>query len=114
VQIGTVTGEVTELRSVDRDGTVVVQAVIAPSAPLEDVTGGASTKVKITIVAQQAVLTAPAAALVSRLDGSYAVQVDDGNGASHFVTVELLGVSGSKVGIRGEGIAAGTPILEPV
>ena len=39
--------------------------------------------------------------------------VDDG-GAHPVLTVELLGVSGNKVAIRGDGIADGTLVLVPV
>ena len=59
-------------------------------------------------------LLVPTEALVSRLDGSYAVQVVADDGTSTFVDVELLGVSGSAAGVRGEGLTAGSEVLQPV
>ena len=58
-------------------------------------------------------LLAPAEALVSRLDGSYAVQVQVSDGVTKWVTVELLGVSGANVAIRGDGVSQGTVVLLP-
>ena len=70
-------------------------------------------KVTVTVVAHDGVLLVPSEALVSRLDGSYALQVVQPDGTATFVTVELLGVAGAKAGVRGEGIAAGTEVLQP-
>ena len=52
----------------------------------------------------------PAEAIVSRLDGSYAVEVRDDSG-DHWVTIEVVEVRGSKVAVSG--IDAGTQVLVP-
>lgn len=118
VKLGSGAGTVTLLRSVERDSAVVVQAVITPSAPIEDVANGGTVKVTITIDALPGdasnVLIAPANALLSHIDGTYAVQVQAADGSVTWCTVELLGVSGNKVAIRGDGIADGTLVLVPV
>ena len=94
VQVGDVQGTVTRLRSADRSGTVVVEAVIAPATPIANATNGTAVKVTLTLQNDAGVLIAPAEALVSRLDGSYAVQVQTTDGDTKWVPVELLGVSG--------------------
>lgn len=118
VALGPATGTISLLRSVERDGAVVVQAVIAPSAPIEDAANGATITVTITRDAlpgeESNVLIAPAMALLSHIDGTYAVQVQATDGTVTWHTVELLGVSGNKVAIRGDGIADGTLVLVPV
>ena len=118
VALGSATGTVSVLRSVERDGAVVVQAVIAPSAPIEGVANGETVTVTITRDALPGdaanVLIAPAEALLSHIDGTYAVQVQGADGAVTWHTVELLGVSGNKVAIRGDSIADGTLVLVPV
>ena len=113
VGIGDAEGTVSYLRSVERDGAVVVQAVITPSSTLEGVSNGSSTKVRVTVAGADGVVLAPAEALASRLDGSYALQVVRSDGSEEWVTVTVLGVAGSKVGVRGDGIAAGTTVLMP-
>ncbi|MCU1397583.1 MAG: peptidoglycan-binding protein [Acidimicrobiales bacterium] len=114
VQLGTGTGTVSLLRSIDRSGTVVVEAVIVPTAPIDGASNGATVKVTITTDSVPGVLIVPAEALLSRLDGSYAVQVQATHGTVTWHTVELLGISGNKVAIRGDGVAAGTLVLVPV
>ena len=118
VTLGTATGTISLLRSVERDGAVVVQAVITPSAPIEGVANGATISVTITRDALPGdaanVLIAPAEALLSHIDGTYAVQVQGADGVATWHTVELLAVSGNKVAIRGDGIADGTLVLVPV
>ena len=106
------TGVVTLLRSVERNGSVVVQAVIAPAAPL-DAADGAVVKVTVSVDELDGVLVVPSEALVSRLDGNYALQVLLPDGTSEFRSVEVLGVSGSTAAVRGEGIEAGTEVLQP-
>lgn len=117
VAIGDVEGTVSYLRSIERDGSVVVQAVIAPSAELEGATDGSTTTVQVVIEGQDGVLLVAAEALVSKLDGSYAVQVStDGTtnpATATWVDVDLLGTTGSKVGIRGDGLTDGTTVLQP-
>jgi Putative peptidoglycan binding domain len=113
VQIGDVQGTVSRLRSADRDGTVVVEAVITPATLIADATNGSAVKVTVTLQNDAGVLIAPAEALVSRLDGSYAVQVQTSDGTTKWLTVELLGVSGGNVAIRGDGLTEGTVVLLP-
>ncbi|CAB4886879.1 unannotated protein [freshwater metagenome] len=113
VAIGSGAGTVTLLRSTVRSGAVVVQALITPTAPIQGVANGASVPVTISFNTLQGVLIAPSQALLSRLDGSYAVQIQAADGTVTWHTVELLGVSGGKVGIRGDGIAAGALVLVP-
>ena len=114
VKIGSGEGTVTLLRSIERDGAVVVQAVITPTGEIEGANNGST--VTVTIALQQSRRRAAGAdrGLVSRIDGSYAVQVLADDGTSSFVAVELLGVSGSSAAIRGDGIEAGTQVLQPV
>jgi peptidoglycan hydrolase-like protein with peptidoglycan-binding domain len=114
VKIGSGDGTVTLLRSIERDGSVVVQAVIAPTAPIEGADNGATVKVTVTTTSLDGVLLVPTEALVSRLDGSYALQVVGDDGTATFVSVELLGVSGSDAGVRGDGLTAGSEVLQPL
>ena len=113
VKVGGADGTVSLLRSVERSGSVVVQAVIVPTAPIANASNGATVKVTVAVTNLADVLLVPSEALVSRLNGSYAVEVVADDGSTSFVDVELLGVSGSKAGIRGDGIAAGTNVLQP-
>lgn len=113
VGIGDVQGTVSRLRSADRNGAVVVEAVIAPATAIANATNGSSVKVTLTLQNDAGVLIAPAEALVSRLDGTYAVQLETSDGATKWLTVELLGVSGANVAIRGDGLSEGTVLLLP-
>ena len=113
VTIGNVEGTVSRLRSADRNGSVVVEAVIAPATPIENAAGGTTVKVILTLQNDAGVLIAPAEALVSRLDGTYAVQAQTPNGTTQWLAVELLGVSGGNIAIRGNGISEGTVLLLP-
>jgi hypothetical protein len=70
-------------------------------------------KVTLTLQNDAGVLIAPAEALVSRLDGTYAVQAQTADGTTKWLTVELLGVSGGDIAIRGDGVAEGTVLLLP-
>jgi hypothetical protein len=114
VKIGSGEGTVTLLRSIERDSAVVVQAVITPTGVIEGASNGSSVKVTIALSNLDGVLLVPTEALVSRIDGSYAVQVQADDGTNSFVAVELLGVSGSSAAIRGDGIEAGAQVLQPV
>lgn len=113
VAIGNIEGTVSRLRSADRNGSVVVQAVIAPASAIENATGGSTVKVTLTLQNDAGVLIAPAEALVSRLDGTYAVQAQTSDGTTKWLTVELLGVSGGNIAIRGAGVSEGTVLLLP-
>jgi peptidoglycan hydrolase-like protein with peptidoglycan-binding domain len=113
VQIGDVEGTVTRLRSADRSGTVAVEAVITPATPIANAANGTAVKVTLTLQNDEGVLIAPAEALVSRLDGSYAVQAQASDGTTKWLTVELLGVSGGNVALLGADLTDGTVVLLP-
>ncbi|MEP7113113.1 MAG: peptidoglycan-binding protein [Ilumatobacteraceae bacterium] len=113
VDIGDVRGTVSRLRSADRDGAVIVEAVVVPATPIENASNGTSVKVTITLQNEAGALIAPAEALVSRLDGTYAVQAQTPDGSTKWLTVELLGVSGGNVAIRGTDVSEGTVLLLP-
>jgi hypothetical protein len=113
VQIGQVQGSVSRLRSADRNGSVVVEAVITPATPIDSSGNGSAVKVTITLPHNSGVLIAPAEALVSRLDGTYAVEEQNADGSTKWLTVELLGISGGNIAIRGADVSAGTKLLVP-
>ena len=82
VKIGDVQGTVSRLRSADRNGSVVVEAVIAPGGTHRQCRPtAAAVKVGLTLQNDTGALIAPAEALVSRLDGTYAVQVQTSDGS---------------------------------
>ncbi|MGZ4771611.1 MAG: peptidoglycan-binding protein [Ilumatobacteraceae bacterium] len=114
VMIGDVQGTVTQLRSADADGSVVVEAVIAPATAIDGATNGSTVKVSLTLQNATGVLLVPADALVSRLDGTYAVQVKATGEAASWLAVEIVGVSGANVAIRADGLTDGTLVLLPV
>ena len=101
--------------AVDTGGSLafVVEAVIAPATAIANATNGSAVKVTLTLQNDAGVLIAPAEALVSRLDGTYAVQVQTPDGTTKWLTVELLGVSGANVAIRGDSLSEGTVLLLP-
>jgi hypothetical protein len=112
VDIDGTVGTVTLLRSAVENAVVVVQAVIAPSSPLT-VADGAAVKVRVTLTNATGVLIVPADALVSRLDGTYAVQTSESQGDGRFITVDVVAVSGGDVGIRGDGLQVGATVFVP-
>jgi multidrug efflux pump subunit AcrA (membrane-fusion protein) len=99
---------VTALRSVERQGSRVVQALVDPGS--EQLAAGAT--VKVTVVKQRTedALIVPTKAVASRLDGSYAVEVIGAGGTAAWVAVEVVAVSGTKAAITGPGIAAGVTV----
>jgi hypothetical protein len=108
---GLVAGVVTLLRSVAADdGTVTVEAVITPTTEMAAQANGSTVDVTIAIDGPTDAITVPADAIVSRLDGTYAVEVRDDTG-DHWVTVEVIDVRGSTVAVAG--IDAGTQVLVP-
>jgi len=113
VGIGDVPGTVSRLQSADQNGAVVVEAAITPSAVIQNATNGSAVKVNLTLKNDSGVLIVPAEAVVSRLDGSYAVEVKSPDGTTAWQTVEMLGVSGANVAIRGADVSAGTVVLLP-
>lgn len=114
VQIGDAPATVSELRSIQAsDGSIGVEAVIVPSAPIAGATDGTVVRVKATTTSLTDVLLVPTQAVVSKIDGTYAVEVRDAAGADSWVTVVVVGTSGNKVGITGNGLAAGAQVLVP-
>ena len=115
VMIGDLQGNVAELRSADSDGSVVVEAVIIPASEIEGATNGSTVTVTLTLEDAKSVLLVPAEALVSRIDGTYAVQLETtADEATKWLTVEVIGVTGSSVAIRADGLTEGTAVLLPV
>ena len=57
---------------------------------------------------------APADALVSRLDGTYAMQVGSPDGPHEFLPVTVLAVSGGDVAIQSDQLDEGMTVLVPV
>ena len=114
VTVGDTTGSVTTLRSATRNGAVTVEAVVTPTAPIKGASNGATVAVTLAFDNVTGVLLVPAQALLSRLDGTYAVQVKAADSTTSFVTVEYLGVSGLTAGIHADGLAAGATVLVPV
>jgi peptidoglycan hydrolase-like protein with peptidoglycan-binding domain len=111
---GDAEGTVSLLRSVEREGEVVVQAIITPSTPLANATSGTIVKVRVPTDHLDGVLIVPREALVSRLDGTYAVQVVTAPDTTEFRSVTVLGESGSDCAISGDGITTGAEVLLPV
>jgi Putative peptidoglycan binding domain len=114
VTIGDLQGNVAELRSADSDGSVVVEAVIVPASEIEGATNGSTVTVTLTLENATSVLLVPAEALVSHIDGSYAVQLETADETTRWLTVEVIGVTGSNVAIRGDGLTDGTAVLLPL
>ena len=116
VDIAGTPGKVQRLRSavVTEGGTdgVTVQGVIVPDVPLA---GSAGSVVKVTISYAVATdqLVVATEAIVSRLDGGYAVEVADADGAHSFVPVQVVAVSGNRTAISGEGITESMTVLAP-
>jgi Putative peptidoglycan binding domain len=114
VTIGDVQGTVTRLRSAETDGAVVVEAVITPATTIDGAANGSTVKVTLTLENTTGVLLVPAEALVSRLNGTYAVQVEATDETANWLTVEIVGESGGNVAIRADGLTEGTLVLLPV
>jgi hypothetical protein len=113
VDISGTAGVVTVLRSAERDSTTVVQALITPIEPLDDRTGTVVT-VRIDVTSAIGATIVPAEALVSRLDGTYAVQVGSPDGPHEFLPVTVLAVSGGDVAVQSDQLDEGMTILVPV
>ena len=105
--------DMADLRSADRNGSVIVEAVITPAAAITGAGNGSAVKVTLTLQNNSGALIAPAEALVSRLDGSYAVEQQLADGSTKWLTVELLGISGGNVAISGTDLGEGTVLLLP-
>jgi Putative peptidoglycan binding domain len=113
VDISGTAGVVTVLRSAERDSTTVVQALITPIEPLDDRTGTVVT-VRIDVTGAIGAMIVPAEALVSRLDGTYAVQVGSPDGPHEFLPVTVLAVSGGDVAVQSDQLGEGMTVLVPV
>lgn len=110
-----ISGAVTARRSVTSDDAIGVQATITPSGPT-GVADGVSVDVIVefdSAVDLTAAALIPAEALLSRLDGTYAVQVRQSDGSSQWITVDVVQFSGASVAITGDGIVAGIDVLVP-
>jgi peptidoglycan hydrolase-like protein with peptidoglycan-binding domain len=108
---GSLDAVVTLLRSVAaEDGTITAEAVISPTAATNGPADGSTVDVTVAIGGPADAITVPAEAIVSRLDGTYAVEVRDDSG-DHWVTVEVLDLGGSQVAVSG--IDAGAQVLVP-
>jgi hypothetical protein len=106
-------GPVTLLQSVSRISTAVVQAVIVPDTPIEGAGNGATITVNADLQIAADVLVVPAQALVSRLDGTYSIQVQANDGSVSWQDVTLIGVAGLDAGVSSEGLADGAIVLTP-
>jgi hypothetical protein len=113
VDIAGTAGVVTVLRSAERDSTTVVQALITPTEPLDDPTGTVVT-VRLDVMIAIGATIVPAEALVSRLDGTYAVQVGSPDGPHEFLPVTVLAVSGGDVAVQSDQLDEGMTVLVPV
>ncbi len=105
-------GTITRLRSADGTNGVTVQAVIAPDAPL-DVEAGATQTVTITLSRATDQLVVPTEAIVSRLDGTYAVESLDAAGVTAYITVDVVAVSGNRTAVTGDGLDESTIVVAP-
>jgi hypothetical protein len=112
VDIAGTPGTVTRLRSADTDNGVTVQAVISPDTAL-DLEAGATVKVTISYNLATDQLVVPTDAVVSRRDGTYAVQTLDDTTNHAFVAVEIVAVSGNRTAITGDGLTESTTVLAP-
>ncbi len=113
VDIAGTAGVVSVLRSAERDSTTVVQALITPTAPLDDPTGTV-VAVRLEVTSAIGATIVPAEALVSRLDGTYAVQVGSPDGPHEFLPVTVLAVSGGDVAVQSDQLDEGMAVLVPV
>jgi hypothetical protein len=113
VDIAGTPGTVQRLRSADTgaDG-VTVQAVIAPDTPI-DSPAGSVVKVKISYSVATDQLVVATEAIVSRLDGGYALEVVGADGVHSFVPVEVVAVSGNRTAISGDGVTESMTVLAP-
>ena len=107
-----VDGTVTRLRSDDSSGTVTIQALIVPTTPL-DLEAGSTTKVRIEVSLATDQLIVPTDAILSLLDGTYAVEVVNADGGHDITPVTIVAVSGSKTAVTGDGLTDTTTILTP-
>jgi hypothetical protein len=112
VDIAGTPGKVQRLRSADGTEGVTVQAVISPDAPI-DSPAGSTVRVTIasTVAADQ--LLVATEAIVSRLDGTYAVEVPGATGGHSFVPVQVVAVSGNRTAITGDGVTEAMTVLAP-
>jgi multidrug efflux pump subunit AcrA (membrane-fusion protein) len=113
VEAGGQAATVTRLEGGESDDALSVQATVTPSQTVEDWAAGDVVKVEVSEVQVQDALLVPSDALVSRLDGGYALQVSMTDGQHAYVAVEVLGVSNGKAAVRGSGVTEGLTIYRP-
>jgi len=113
VTVGSGTGRVEVLRSVSSNSSAVVQAVIVPDAQIDGAGNGTTVSVSAELLIAADVFVVPSQALVSRVDGSYAVQVIGSGGSAVWVPVTLVGVAGLRAGVTGDGLQDGLSVLTP-
>ncbi len=75
---------------------------------------GTAVTVRLDVTSAIGATIVPAEALVSRLDGSYAVQVGAPDGPHEFVPVTVIAVSGGDVAVQSDQLGEGMTILVPV
>jgi Putative peptidoglycan binding domain len=106
-------GAVSRLRSSTSDsGAAVVEAVIPLNEPIDGAPGGAPVDVSVTVERAADVLAVPAEALVSRLDGSYALQVAR-EGDFSYVPVEVGDSAGGWVAVESDELSEGMSVTIP-
>lgn len=113
VSIGSAPGTVIVLQSIDRNSTAIVQAIVVPDALIDGAENGATLTVSAELVIARDVFLIPSQALVSRVDGTYAVQVVGQNDVVSWTPVTLEGVAGLRAGVLGDGLEDGVTVLAP-
>jgi hypothetical protein len=64
-----------------------------------------------TVAADQ--LLVATEAIVSRLDGTYAVEIPGATGGHSFLPVQVVAVSGNRTAITGDGVTEAMTVLAP-
>ena len=122
VNVGGTTGRLIVLQSVSRNSTAVVQAMIVPDTLIDGAENGATVTVTAELLIASNVFVIPSQALVSRVDGTYAVQVVGADGTARWQAVTLKGVAGLRAGVVAagsadsnstDGLADGASVLAP-
>ena len=110
---GTVTA-ISPFPSLDADaGESAVEVTILLAEPASEVWIGATVDVEITETLVEDALVVPATALLALVEGGYAVEVVDADGATRLVGVETgLFVDGD-VEVRSGQLSAGMPVVVP-
>lgn len=112
VTVDGVAATITDLRSAQNaDGpkNIQVQALITPSKPI-DAKPGATVKVEIEQTVATDELLVPSDAIVSRRDGTYAVQVPS-DGDAEYVTVIIIGTVGTQTAVASDDLDEQSKVL---